>query len=88
MGKTIKDDLCYSCLDIPCRHYANEDTVFSRAGERVEDALTRIYSNPKEWIEVGGDHGVYVLLYQNIIRGDGCVNCGEEVLKMGERLNG
>ena len=86
MGKTIKDDLCYSCLDITCRHYAVEDTVVSRAGERVGDALTRIYSSPREWVEIGSEQGVWLLIYKAIIEGDGCTNCGDKVLSMGKGL--
>ena len=86
MGKTIKDNLCYSCLDIPCRYYAVDEMVVSRTGERVGDALTRIYSNPKEWVEMGGEQGVWLLLNKAIIEGDGCTSCGDKVLGMGKRL--
>jgi len=86
MERTIKNDLCSRCLYIPCKSIRVEDIVISRGGETVEEALTRIYSNPMKWIEVGGDNGVYLLLYKTIIQGDGCTTCGEKVLELGNRL--
>ena len=82
MGRNIKDDLCSSCLNITCRPIYVEDMVISRGGETVGEALARIYSSPKEWVEVAGNNGVYLLLYKTIIQGDGCTNCGEKVLDL------
>jgi len=82
----IKDGLCSSCLNITCRPIYVEDTVISPGGETVGKALTRIYSDPKEWFEAGGDNGVYLLLYKTIIEGEGCTSCGEKVLELGNNL--
>ena len=73
-------DLCYSCRQLP----SNVN------GMSVEDFLNAIYSmsttDPRKYVELGGDAGVTAVLSNAIVMGNGCTTCGAIVLDKARKL--